>query len=276
MRSNASFMKTLAKRKLNIIKEALGMRTLSGKLMILIIVFLLVSFTWPPKKITVYLIGDSTIANKLPRAYPETGWGMPFACFFDSTVVVDNRAKNGRSTKTFISENLWQPVAGALQEGDYVFIQFGHNDEAKEKSGRYTPPDEYKKNLVKFITETRSKKATPVLLTPVTRRKFKEGNIQETHVEYSKLVHEVAREYDTPFIDLDEKSRQLLQQFGEEHSKLLFLQLEPGEHPNYPDGKIDNTHFSELGGRKIAQLVLAEIVALRLELASRVVKPVKK
>ena len=87
----------------------------------------------PSHKIKIYLIGDSTIAKKEIKAYPETGWGMPFVYFFDSTVTVDNRAKNGRSTKTFISENLWKPVADSLQEGDYVFIQFGHNDESKEK-----------------------------------------------------------------------------------------------------------------------------------------------
>src|SRR5215471_11414939 len=80
-----------------------------------------------PKNIKVYLIGDSTMSIKEPKAFPETGWGMPFASFFDDTVTVDNRAKNGRSTRTFISEKLWQPVADALQEGDYVLNQFGHN-----------------------------------------------------------------------------------------------------------------------------------------------------
>lgn len=227
-------------------------------------------------KITVYLIGDSTMANKAVAAYPETGWGMPFAIMFDSSVVVDNRAKNGRSTRTFISENLWQPVADKLKAGDYVFMQFGHNDESKEKTDRYTSPEDYKKNLVKFITETRAKNANPVLLTPVTRRNFKEGVIQETHAEYSALVLEVANESEVPVIDLDTKSRELLQRYGEENSKLLFLQLEPGEHPNYPDGKDDNTHFSELGARKIAQLVLNEIKSLKLELADRIVKPVEK
>lgn len=228
-------------------------------------------------KITVYLIGDSTIANKAATAYPETGWGMPFAFMFDSTVTVDNRAKNGRSTRTFISENLWQPIADNLKRGDYVLMQFGHNDESKEKVDRYTSPSDYKKNLVKFINETRAKKAYPVLLTPVTRRKFVDGKIQETHVEYSKLVLEVAKEQKTPVIDLDKLSRDLLQEFGEEPSKLLFLQLQPGEHPNYPDGKNDNTHFSELGARKIAQIVLREIRNLDLELAQHIAKPpVKK
>lgn len=236
-----------------------------------------ISFSLQKKdKITVYLIGDSTMANKAVAAYPETGWGMPFAIMFDSSVVVDNRAKNGRSTRTFISENLWKPVADNLKAGDYVFMQFGHNDESKEKTDRYTSPEDYKKNLVKFITETRAKNANPVLLTPVTRRKFKEGVIQETHVEYSKLVLEVANELTVPVIDLDTKSRELLQSYGEEESKLLFLQLERGEHPNYPEGKDDNTHFSELGARKIAQLILNEIKNLKLELAERIVKPVVK
>ena len=224
------------------------------------------------KKITIYLIGDSTIANKEIVAYPETGWGMPFTYFFDSTVVVDNRAKNGRSTRTFISENRWQPIVDNLKEGDYVFMQFGHNDESKEKTDRYTSPEDYKKNLTLFINETRSKKAIPVVLTPVTRRKFIDGKIQETHIEYSALAAEVATQQKVAFIDLDKISRNMLQSFGEENSKLLFMQLEPGEHPNYPNGRNDNTHFTELGARKIAQLVLAEIRTLHLELADRIVK----
>src|SRR4051794_14940885 len=108
---------------------------------------LLASFTLPPDKMKVWLIGDSTMANKEVKAYPETGWGMPFRYMLDSTVEVDNRAKNGRSTKSFIAEGLWKTVMDQMKAGDYVFIQFGHNDEGKEKVGRYTTPDEFKKNL---------------------------------------------------------------------------------------------------------------------------------
>ena len=86
----------------------------------------------------------------------------------------------------------------------------------------------------------------------------------------------VASEYKTPLIDLDKESQALLQQFGVENSKLLFLQLAPGEHPNYPEGKDDNTHFNELGARKMAQLVLAAIKSQQLPLADRVVKPQPK
>ena len=237
-------------------------------------VMLLMSFTLINKKIKIYLIGDSTMSIKEVKAYPETGWGMPFAYFFDSSITVDNRAKNGRSTRTFINENLWQPVVENLKEGDYVFIQFGHNDESKEKTDRYTTPEEYRNNLIKFITETRIKKAIPVLLTPVSRRNFDaSGNIKETHAVYSKLVEEVASELKVPLIDLDAKSRMLFQKLGTENSKMLFNQLEPGEHPNYPQGISDNTHFNELGARKIAELVLQGIKELHLDLENHIRPP---
>jgi lysophospholipase L1-like esterase len=229
----------------------------------------------PITKITVYLIGDSTMSEKEVKAYPESGWGMPFKYFFDSTVVVDNRAKNGRSTRTFISENRWQPIVDKLKEGDYVFIQFGHNDESKEKTERYTTPEEYKANIVRFIEETQAKKAVPVLLTPVSRRRFKDGVAQETHPVYSDVVRLTAKEKNIAFIDLDKKSIELFQKFGEEKSKLLFLQLGSGEHPNYPEGKNDNTHFNELGAREIAQLVLSEMKKINLELTNRIRKPSK-
>jgi lysophospholipase L1-like esterase len=198
--------------------------------------FLAISFAAPKKKIKVYLIGDSTMCTYESNRAPITGWGMPFVYFFDSTVSIDNRARGGRSTRTFISENRWQPVADSLQEGDYVLMQFGHNDEAKEEryKDRYTPVLDYKNNLIKFITETRAKKAIPVLITPVTRMRFdKEGKMQETHIEYSAAVWEVGKAYNTPVIDLDAKSRDLLQQFGAVNSKLLFMQLDSLEHPNY-------------------------------------------
>ncbi len=231
----------------------------------------LLSFQSSTKKISLWMIGDSTMSVKEVKAYPETGWGMPFAYFFDSSVTIQNRAKNGRSTKTFISENLWQPVANNMREGDYILIQFGHNDESKEKTDRYTTPEEYKANITRFITEALNRKVHPVLLTPVSRRKFKEGKQVATHEIYSTLVRSVAAEANVPLIDLDAKSMELYNRLGEEASKLLFLQIEPGVHPNYPDGKIDNTHFSELGARLIAQIVLAEIKAQKLELANHVI-----
>lgn len=246
---------------------------------ILLVSLFIFSFTYPfeKKKIVIWLAGDSTMSIKETKSYPETGWGMPFSNFFDSTVQVKNIAKNGRSTKTFIIEKLWDSIQNNLSEGDYVFIQFGHNDEAVEKKERYASPDTFQMNLQKFINETRAKKANPILITPVSRRKFNaEGIALPTHEIYSALVKSVATKLQVSLIDLDLKSMQLYQQFGPEVSKLLFLQLKPGEHPNYPDGKEDNTHFNELGARLIAQIVLAEIKNLPFDLKNRIVIPKKK
>jgi lysophospholipase L1-like esterase len=232
----------------------------------------------PPHKTKLYLIGDSTMANKIRATFPETGWGMPLGTFFDTTVVVDNRAQNGRSTRTFLAENRWQPIADALQPNDYVFIQFGHNDESQNHPDRYTSPEDYRRNLTKFITETRAKKAIPVLLTPVTRRYFdKEGRIKETHVLYSAATMAVAKEQQVLLVDMDRMSRELLQQMGEENSKLLLMQLAPGDHPNYPLGRADNTHFNELGARKMAQLVVNDLRAQHVALAEEhLAKPLPK
>src|SRR5207302_8667082 len=116
--------------------------------------------------ITIYLAGDSTMAQKLPEKRPETGWGEMLGRFFqDGTVIIDNRAQNGRSTRTFISEGRWQAIVGAIQPGDYVLIQFGHNDESKEKVDRYTPPVDFRNNLIKFVSDVRAREATPVIRT---------------------------------------------------------------------------------------------------------------
>jgi lysophospholipase L1-like esterase len=243
------------------------------KILPFVSIILMTSFALPPKKITIWMIGDSTMAIKDPKAYPETGWGMPFVQFWDSTVKVDNRSRNGRSSKSFTAEGLWKPVIENMSEGDFLIIQFGHNDESKDKGERYSTPEEFKSNLASYISQARSKKAIPILITPVGRRKFDEaGKIKDTHLGYSDLVRQVAQEQNTPLIDLDKKSQELYQQMGPETSKLLFNYLEPGEHPNFPNGVKDDTHFSELGARRMAEIVLAEIRGLHIELADRIVK----
>ncbi len=247
------------------------------KRLALIGVLFCMAFAFPAQKTKVYLIGDSTMSIKEIRAYPETGWGMPFAYFFDSTIEVDDRAKNGRSTRTFIEEGLWKPIVENLNEGDYVFIQFGHNDEVETKKS-YTTKEQFVANLERYVTESKAKKANPILLTPVARRKFDaNGKIEGTHEVYSDLVRTTAIKLGVPLVDLDKKSQSLLQEYGVETSKLLFNHLQPGEHPNYPEGKIDDTHFSELGARKMAEIVLAEIRNLKLPLANHIYQPpVKK
>jgi lysophospholipase L1-like esterase len=238
----------------------------------------MLAFKTAEEKVNVYLIGDSTVSDYPLSRSPLTGWGMPFATFFDSTVVVKNHAKGGRSTRTFIEENRWNPVYNDLKTGDYVLIQFGHNDEAKEEKykDRYTSPTDFKKNLIFFVEETRSKGAIPILITPVTRMKFdNKGIAQETHKEYATIVRDVALIKKAILIDLDSESLKLLQEFGPDKSKLLFNQLEAGENPHYPDGIKDNTHFSELGARKMAQIVLSQLKKQNVNLVNRIIKPVK-
>lgn len=246
------------------------------KLFIPLVLFLTAFAVPEKKKITIWLCGDSTMSIKEKKAYPETGWGMPFVSFWDSTVVVENLAKNGRSTSSFRNEGLWKKVVDNAGEGDYVFIQFGHNDEVPTKK-TYTTETEYENNLKKYVSEARNMKATPILLTPVARRKFDQsGKIEGTHDVYSQIVRDVAKEEKVILFDMDKTTQQLYQQFGIENSKLLFLQLKPGEHPNYPDGKEDNTHFNELGARLVAQLVLDEIKKQIPSLADKIIKLVVK
>jgi len=248
------------------------------KTVVLLFILSLLSFMLPEKKkLKIFLAGDSTISIKEPRYYPETGWGMPFVYFWDSTVTVVNKAKNGRSTSSFRNEGLWKQIMEECSEGDYVFVQFGHNDEVPTKK-TYTTETEFKANLVRYVTETWEKKATPLLLTPVARRKFNAaGNIEGTHDVYAQIVRDVAKENGILLIDLDKKSQELYQQMGVENSKLLFVQLKPGEHPHYPEGKEDNTHFSELGARLIAQIVLKELKSLNTDLNDRIyLPPLKK
>jgi lysophospholipase L1-like esterase len=235
----------------------------------LLILFILFPFsTFAKDPVTIYLAGDSTCADKQPEKRPETGWGeMLGGHFKDGKVKIDNRAMNGRSTKTFISEGRWQAIVDALDAGDYVFIQFGHNDSSKDKGERYTPPADYRKNLIKFVEEVRAKQATPVLLTPVMRRRFDaQGAFYDTHGEYPDIVREVAGEYKVSLIDMHRKSEAVIKRYGPEESKKLFLQLKPGENPNYPKGIEDNTHFNPAGAEEMAKLVAEGIREQKLGL----------
>jgi lysophospholipase L1-like esterase len=220
--------------------------------------------------LTIYLAGDSTMADKLPEKRPETGWGEALQQFFDEKRVrIENHAQNGRSTRTFISENRWANLLAKLKEGDYVFIQFGHNDESREKGDRYTPPDDYRANLVRFVADVRAAKATPILFTPVMRRRFDSaGAFFDTHGIYPDIVRSVASEQKVVLIDMHRKSEEVLKKYGPEESKQLFLQLKPGENANYPNGIEDNTHFSPLGAKIMAQLAVESLKQQHVKLAS--------
>ena len=183
-------------------------------------------------------------------------------------VKVDNRALNGRSTKSFIAEGKWQALIDAVRKGDFVFIQFGHNDQSKDKGERYTPPDDFKRNLTRFVDEVRAKGATPVLMTPVVRRRFdNNGKFYDTHGDYPGYTRAVAEKSKVPLIDMQRESEAVIVKYGVEGSKRLFLQLKPGEHANYPNGIEDNTHFSPLGAEEMAKLVVEGIKETRIKSA---------
>ena len=226
------------------------------------------SAAFAQKPVTIFLAGDSTMAAKQPDKRPETGWGEMLAAHFkNGTVMVDNRAQNGRSTKTFIAEGRWHAIVDALKPGDFVFVQFGHNDQSKEKGERYTPPEDFKKNLARFIEDTRAKKANIVLMTPVMRRRFdKDDKFYDTHGDYPGYVREVALGQKVPLIDMQRMSEAVIVKYGVEGSRKLFLQLKPGENPNYPNGVEDNTHFSPLGAEEMAKLAVEGIREEKLKL----------
>lgn len=238
---------------------------------IILLAILLLSCN-PQDKITLHLIGDSTCAHKAENRRPETGWGEKFEQFFNKNIEVQNHAKNGRSTRTFIEEHRWDSVTTALKANDYVFIQFGHNDEVPSKKS-YTTPENYKSNLKRFISETRAKDATPVLLTPVCRRRFDEdGNFFDTHGKYAAIVRQVAEETDVPFIDMHTISMAILVQYGKKESNNLFLHCAEGECPNYPEGIIDNTHFNDFGATVMAKALAKAISDADIPLKKYILK----
>jgi DNA sulfur modification protein DndE len=241
------------------------------------IAFLLVLTAFRPadEKLTVFLCGDSTLADKLPADKPETGWGMVLPTYLNTEVVqVQNHAVNGRSTKSFLTEGRWQKVMAQVKKGDWVLIQFGHNDQKISDSTRSAPAQTlYRQNLVRFVNETRAKGANPLLITPVMRRKFDEkGTFVDQHGEYPQVVKDVARELKVPLVDLHAKSQAVIEKHGDEGSKVLFMHYGPGIYAKFPKGIEDNTHFSAYGAAVMASLVVQGIMELPIDLKSFVKK----
>jgi DNA sulfur modification protein DndE len=237
------------------------------------IIFLLAiggfAFLSPPKKTTIFLIGDSTMANKPTDDNPERGWGQLLPGYLNDEVEIQNHAVNGRSTKSFINEHRWDTVMSRLKAGDYVLIQFGHNDSKLEDSTRSAPARTlYKQNLERFIADIRSKGAYPVLITPVMRRKFDEaGKFIDQHGDYPAVVKEVGALTNTAVIDLHKSSETLIVKEGVEDSKRFFLNIPAKHFKNYKGKEEDNTHFSEYGAASMASLVCQSIKEQDLPLA---------
>ena len=260
------------------------------------LVLLLFTASAPQHVTTIFVIGDSTAAEKdLSKGSPERGWGMPLQCFFDPAFIrVDNHAVNGRSSLSFINEGRWQRVLDRMQPGDYVIIQFGHNDEKPGATRHTDPGSTFDYNYARYIRETREHGGIPVVMNCVVRRNFakkqvattaddeslrnttfKDGGKQlegdslvDTHGLYAQAPRDVAARMHCLFVDANRLTHQLEQSLGPEGSKQLHMWYKPGQHPALPDGRQDNTHYNVYGAHQVARL-LADALCQQVPLLTR-------
>jgi len=218
------------------------------------------------RPVHIFLAGDSTVANCPPHEAPMAGWGQVFQSFFTDDVKVHNHAKGGASTNSFIEEGRLETILESIQPGDYLFIQFGHNDQKLYGTEAFTT---YQSYLTEYIRGAREKGAIPILITSVHRRNFDENDtLANTLGDYPKSMMQLAEKEDVQLIDLWSKTAKLYQSLGVEGSKQLFTWFEANENPNYPDGIKDNTHFCETGALEVGKLVIEGIKELRLHISS--------
>ncbi len=246
------------------------------KILFLFISMTFLSFVSVERKdiITIFMIGDSTMANKSIRHDNlERGWGQMLPGYLTEDVRVDNHAMNGRSSLSFINEGRWDTVVSKIKKGDYVFIQFGHNDEKPATNLHTVPGGTFDDNLRRFVNETRAKGAYPVLFNSIVRRNFPPGGTSEhqgsylkegdllvdTHGEYLVSPRRVAKEMNVPFIDMNKLTHDLVSGMGREESKKLFMWVPKGIYKFSPQGKIDNTHLNIYGGRVLAGIAISEV-----------------
>ena len=259
-------------------------------LILLVLGFSLMAFSFQEEPVSIYLIGDSTMADYsdnyeegkdyMKTRYPITGWGQVFQQFLVSDslhkvqglikgerVIVVDRARGGRSTRTFFQEGRWRWVYENLKKDDVVLIQFGHNDAAETKTERYVDIEGYKEFLRLFVLQTRQKNGYPVILTPVARNyPWKDGRLQNVHGEYDQAAKDVAKELNVLFIDLNQLSMNLFSEKGEKYvTEKYFMNLSAGIYEAYPEGQKDNTHFQPEGAIAVARLVFEGMQELMVQ-----------
>lgn len=215
---------------------------------------------------TIFLAGDSTVTDETEDNFPFAGWGQMLPQWFRAEVAVSNHAKSGRSSKSFIGEGRLDTILQSIQANDYLFIQFGHNDQKSDEERHTDPFTTYQEHLMRYIDAARERGAHPVLITSVQRRFFApDGTIVDTHGEYLTAMRELAASEQVPLIDLAERSKALFEALGPEETKSVFMWAAPGEFIHFPRGVEDNTHFQENGAIRIAKLVADGIRELRLQ-----------
>lgn len=265
---------------------------MKNKIILLLgLLIVLTAFTPAKRNITIFTIGDSTMANKkLEGENPERGWGQMLSRYFTDDITIDNHAVNGRSSKSFIDEGRWDAVLSKIQKGDYVFIQFGHNDEKDDPNRHTDPGTTFDANLKKFVEDTRAKGGIPVLFNSIVRRNFgkadgnavanaiKQDDIRngidpkapkdsieegatliDTHGAYLISPKNVAKELNVTFIDLNSLTHKLVEGMGPQKSKELYLWVEPKTVPALPNGREDNTHLNVHGASVIAEMAVKAV-----------------
>ncbi len=211
--------------------------------------------------VRVFAVGDSTVASYGASSYPQRGWGQELQYFlFDGAFEVVNRARGGRSSRSFIEEGLWDAVKAELAEGDFVLIQFGHNDRDWTKEERYTPPADYEVYLAQYVNEARALGAKPILVTPMVMNAWRGDVMRNVFTEdgndYAGSMKTVASNLDVPLIDLNAKSHAFFSVLDYETARRYYYNAyEAGEYPNFPDGINDGTHFQEMGALLMAKLI---------------------
>ena len=257
------------------LRHTLKLLTVSATLLVLFVA------ASDEKKTTIFIIGDSTAANKdISKGKLERGWGMALQCYFDDNILVDNHAVNGRSSLSFFNEGRWAKVLEKMKPGDYVIIQFGHNDEKAPKDRHTDPGSTFDYMLARYVRETREHGGIPVLMNCVVRRNFfvnapendddeklrtstfKDGvkmvegdSLIDTHGLYRVAPRDVAKRMNVHFVDANRITHDLEQGLGTEASKRLHMWFLPGTEPTEPKGKQDNTHYNVYGAQQVARLL---------------------
>lgn len=202
---------------------------------------------------TIYICGDSTAATYAPERAPITGWGQVLPELIPSVQVV-NKARGGRSTKSFLSEGRLQEIEKEIQPGDLLLIQFTHND-TSDLVWRHTDPyTSFMNNLSIFVDTARLHGATPVLMTPIPRRYWRNGVLLASHDEYPDAIRCLAKMKNVALVEIYEQGVRHLRQLGDEESRKLYMHVEPGVFPDYPNGQKDDTHTRRPGAAFYAQL----------------------
>lgn len=213
----------------------------------------------------IFWAGDSTVACNKFNTYPQTGIAQAFDRYTKEDVVIVNHAVNGRSTKSFIDESRLSSIYNDITKGDYLFVQFGHNDEKIKDPTRYTDPHgEFVVNLGKFVNVARNKKAYSVFITSVERRLFdEEGKLKPSeHTEYVKGMKEAGEKFNVPVVDLFTMSRSFLEKCGDEESRKYYMNLKEGEAKWAPEGLTDNSHLKYEGAMLYAGMIAKGLVDL--------------